>query len=256
MSRSLVLAPEALRPIGLSELDACAALQDRVDVKYVVGLDLLATLMERLAATHRALEIGGRRSFSYATAYLDSPDLRCYRDQLQGRRRRYKCRTRRYVETSTQAVEVKLKGDRGQTVKHRAVVDGTVDPLDPALLAFVRARVRDAYGREPGALEETLRMRFERMTLVAPDRGERLTCDIGLAFEGPDGAAGRLAAGTAIMESKSRNGAALADAMLRSLGARPVSGCSKYALGIAVTRPGVKANPYLTLLRRHFEEAA
>jgi VTC domain len=256
MSRSLVTPPDALRPIGLAELDACAALQRRVDVKYVVGLDVLGALIERLAATHRALEIGGRRRFSYATAYLDSPDLRCYRDHLQGRRRRFKCRTRRYVETGAQAFEVKLKGARGQTVKHRAVVDGPVDPLDPVLVGFLRARVRDAYGRAPAALEETLRMRFERLTLVAPERGERLTCDVGLAFAAPDGAAGRLAAGTAILESKSRSGAAIADTALRALGVRPVTGCSKYALGIALTYRGVNDNPYRTLLRRHFEAVA
>jgi hypothetical protein len=55
------MSADALRPIGLAELDACAALQRRVDVKYVVGLDVLGALIERLAATHRALEIGGRR---------------------------------------------------------------------------------------------------------------------------------------------------------------------------------------------------
>jgi hypothetical protein len=95
-------------------------------------------------------------------------------------------------------------------------------------------------------------MRFERMTLVAPERGERLTCDVGLLFE--DRA--RLAAGAVILESKSRTGAALADAVLRRLGVRPAAGCSKYCLGIALTRPGVTANPYRRLLRRHFEETA
>jgi hypothetical protein len=245
-------AAERLAPIGLAELDACAALRDRVDVKYVVGLDLLAVLVDRLAATHRVLEIEGRRTFSYATAYYDAPDLRCYRDHLQGRRRRFKCRTRRYVETDTRAFEVKLKGARGETVKRRAMLDGPVDLRDPALLGFLR----DACGREPGALGETLRMRFARTTLVAPELGERLTCDVGLAFTAPGGAAARLAAGRAIVESKSARGAALADAVLRSLGARPVSGCSKYALGIALTRPGVRANPYRPLLRRHFEASA
>ena len=99
-------------------------------------------------------------------------------------------------------------------------------------------------------------MRFARITLAAPERCERLTCDVGLAFAAPDGATGRLRPGTAIVESKSRRGAALADGVLRSLGARPVSGCSKYALGIALTHPGVNANPYRPLLRRHFEARA
>jgi hypothetical protein len=46
------------------------------------------------------------------------------------------------------------------------------------------------------------------------------------------------------------------DGALRALGVRPVGGRSKYRLGVALTRPGVTANPYRRLLRRHVEETA
>jgi len=256
MLRSPATPLDALPPIGLAELDASAALRDRVDTKYVAGLDVLAALAERLAPTHRALDIGGRRRFAYATTYFDTPDLGSYRDQLQRRRRRFKCRIRSYLDSGATVLEVKARGARGATVKSRLALPEPVAALDLALLGFVRARVREACGREPGgALEPVLDMRFERMTLVAPERGERLTCDVGLVFAGR-GQRARLTAGAVILESKSRTGAALADAVLRGLGARPVAGCSKYGLGIALTRPGVTANPYRRLLRRHFEETA
>ena len=257
MLRSPVTSVDALAPIGLAELDAHAGLQDRVDVKYVVGLDVLDALVQRLAPTHRALEIDGRRSFDYATTYFDTADLRSYRDHVQRRRRRFKARVREYLDAGTQVLEVKVRGARGTTVKHRVALPEPVSALEGSLLAFLHERVRDACGRDPGdALDPVLRMRFERVTLVAPERGERLTCDVGLAFESPGGASARLVAGAVIVESKSRTGAALADATLRSLGARPVVGCSKYCLGVALTRPGVTTNPYRRLLRRHFEVAA
>ncbi len=252
MLRSPATSLDALPAIGLAELDACAELHDRVDVKYVASVGVLAVLAERLAATHRALELDGRRSFAYATTYFDTADLRCYRDHLQRRRRRYKCRERRYVDAGIDMLEVKRKGARGRTVKRRLPLDEPVAALDGPLLAFVR----ECCGHDAGPLRPALRMSFERMTLVAPERGERLPCDVGLAFAAPDGGAARIVAGDVLVESKSRTGAALADAALRSLGVRPVTGCSKYGLGIALTRAGVITNPYRRLLRRHFEVVA
>jgi len=87
----------ALAPIGLAELDAHASLQDRVDVKYIVTFVQLEALFERLSPTHRALEIDGRRSFAYRTTYYDTDDLLTFREHVQQRRRRFKCRKRRYV---------------------------------------------------------------------------------------------------------------------------------------------------------------
>ena len=74
-----------------------------------------------------------------------------------------------------------------------------------------------------------------------------------MRFRAPDGAGGRLASETVIVESKSLGGHALADRVLRELGARPVAICSKYCLGVGFTRPDVKSNRLRPLLRRHFE---
>ena len=234
---------ESLPPIGLAELDACAALRHRVDVKYVASLPVLEALAAELSATHRALELDGRRSFAYATTYYDTADLRCYREHVQGRRRRFKVRVRHYVDAGVTVAEVKRAGPRGETVKERVPLPAPGAAL-PACL------------EEGAALRPVLAMRFRRTTLVAPERGERLTCDVELAFAAPGGGAGRLVAGAVILESKSRTGVALADGVLRALGVRPVRGCSKYCLGIAATRAGVPTNPFRPLLRRHFEALA
>jgi hypothetical protein len=81
---------EAFTPVGLDQLDAGAALRDRVDVKYVVPLAAFAALAERLRATHAALAIDGRRAFAYRSTYFDTPELDAYRAHVQGRRRRFK----------------------------------------------------------------------------------------------------------------------------------------------------------------------
>jgi len=250
MPPSPSLIAEAFPAIGLEQLDADAALRDRVDVKYVVPLAAFAALAERLLPTHAALEIDGRRAFAYCSTYFDTPDLGTFRDHIQQRRRRYKCRSREYRDSGAFAFEVKLKGRRGRTVKHRMEYDG--HELSGAAVAFLRECLDRAYGFAPGGgLRPALAVAYTRVSLAAPQLGERVTCDFDLTFEGPGGAAGRLDPGMAIVESKSDRGNARADRVLRELGHRPQADCSKYCLGVALTRP-VSGNPLRPLLRRHF----
>jgi hypothetical protein len=253
MEQSPSLVVESFPAVGLEQLDAGAALRDRVDVKYVVPLAAFAALADRLLATHAALEIDGRRAFAYRSTYFDTPELGAFRAHMQQRRRRYKCRSREYLDTGAYAFEVKLKGLRGRTVKHRMDHDG--HELSDAAIAFLRDCLDRAYGRPPDyGLRPALDVAYTRVTLAVPELGERVTCDFDLTFTGPGGAAGRLDPGTAIVESKSALGNARADRALRALGHRPEPGCSKYCLGVALTRT-VTGNPLRPLLRRHFQAA-
>jgi hypothetical protein len=250
------LAPllEPFEPIGLEAVYATAALDERMDVKYIVTVAELAELARRLLPTHRVLEIDGLREFAYRSTYFDSADLLTYREHVQGRRHRFKVRSREYLDSGLRAFEVKLKEGSGRTVKHRTELgEGPLDKLDGPQLEFLRDRLRDAYARELGAeLAPTLSMSFTRITLVDPERCERVTCDVQLRFAAPDGSGGALAPDAAIVESKSRSGFATADRELRALGVRPIPGCSKYCIGVGLTYPRVKRNLSLPLLRRHF----
>ena len=254
MDRSLAQLLEPFERIGLEEVCATAALDNRLDVKYIVSRDQLAELAQRLLPTHRVLEIDGLRAFGYRNTYFDTADLLTYREHVQGRRRRFKVRSREYVDSGLRAFEVKLKEGSGRTVKHLTELgSGPLDDLDRPQLEFLRERLRDAYARELGAeLAPTLSMSFTRITLVDPERSERLTCDLGLSFTAPDGSGGALAPDAAIVESKSRSGSATADRELRALGVRPIAGCSKYCVGVGLTYPRVKRNLSLPLLRRYF----
>ena len=206
----------SLDPIGLDELDE---LQDRVDAKYVLPVSALPALLDRL--DHRVLEIDGRRVFGYRSTYFDTPELRLFRDHVQQRRRRYKCRTREY-DTGLRMFEVKLKGPRGRTVKYRSEQD---------TFAFLDETLRREYDRAPDpGLRPTLDVAYERVTLAAP--GERVTLDFDLRFSD-----GRMRPDRLVVETKSANGNARADKALRELGARPESGFSKYCLGIGLKHP-------------------
>src|SRR6195952_4607158 len=89
----------ALRPIALDDLVESADLQTRVDRKYFVPAKTFRLLIAELGATFRVLEIDGQRTFDYESVYFDTPDLLTHRAHLQRRRRRFKSRTRTYLDS-------------------------------------------------------------------------------------------------------------------------------------------------------------
>lgn len=246
-------AADRLEPIDLEALDAVAALRRRFDTKYLMPRHAAGELLERLRPTHRVLEIDGLRRFHYRSTYFDTDELAAFSDHLQGRRRRLKVRVRRYSETGACFLELKLRGPRDCTVKRRLAYDaGPDEGLTPAALAALDGWVEAAYGRPaPAPLRPSLEVEFRRLTLVAPDRGERMTIDLDLAVRTPSGdGSGRLDPGFALVESKSPRGPALATRELNLLGARRLEGMSKYCLGVVLTLGRGRGNALRPVLRR------
>ena len=240
-------------PLSLEELNARAELRHRVDTKYLVPLESLEAVLAALNGSYTVLEIESRRHFTYRTTYFDSPGLTTYRAHMQQRRRRFKCRSRQYVESGLTYFEVKLKGRRGETVKERLPSQpDRHDVFDDEARTFLSERLATHYGTQlVEEFEPTLAMRYSRLTLVSLDEEERLTLDAALSFRGADGGVTAMASEYAIVESKSTRGRGAADRRLRARGFRPIS-CSKYCLGIALTREDVRGNDFLWLARRHF----
>ena len=239
------------RPVDLDSLNARAAMLERLDNKYVVTAAKLRRAVPELTRIFDVLEIDGRRSFTYETCYFDAVDLRSYHDHHQGRRRRAKVRTRLYKEAGLCFVEVKLKDKRGITVKKRMPYDPAMSGrLDEAALAHVRSSYHDLYGLDfPYELRPSLDMRYRRLTLVARQGGERMTIDNGLRFLAGD-ASRAVGDDLFILETKSSNGNGIADAVLRGLHQHPTKHCSKYCVGIALTRSGTKHNNFRQALRK------
>lgn len=240
-------------PVSLAELDGRAALQQRIDWKYIVAGSVLDELISALPADTAVLEIAGERRFGYSTTYFDSLDLMTYRAHVQGRRRRFKCRSRLYLNNNLHMLEVKLKGRRGETVKERREFPLEAHGVwDEAAHRFLHEQLCRHYRvslDEP--LAPTVQMTFSRVTLVDLVARERLTVDVDLRYELADGSSFALAPGTAIVESKSASGTAQFDRRARELGVRPVN-CSKYCVGVVLTRPGTRGNDFLRIARRHF----
>ena len=239
---------------SLAEVIERSALQARIDHKYLVPLERFAELAARLPDTYAVLEIDQLRGFAYESVYFDTPDLLTYRQHLQGRRRRYKVRTRAYLDSGDCMFEVKLKGRREQTVKARLpypVADRT--QINPQARAFLADQLREAYGQPAPQLAAKVTTAYRRTTLVDLQRGTRLTCDVDLTCSG----GGKVAVGLSrhvLVETKLPRRHGDADIALRSLGLRPVE-MSKYCVAVAVLHPGIRRNPWHRTLLRDFADA-
>jgi hypothetical protein len=224
-----------IEPISLDDLIAQAALQTRVDRKYVVRIAAVEVLLEQLPAGTRMLEIDGRRRFGYRSTYLDTPGRESFLGAGRSGRRRWKVRTRAYLDTGTTWLEVKTRGPRAATVKHRTQhpeVDATAG-LTASGRAFVAGRLGPQVA---AALEPTLVTAYRRSTLLLPASRSRVTIDVELAWTsvGPEGELHRPS--LAIIETKTGATPSEVDRLLWSHGVRPVR-ISKYGVGMAALHP-------------------
>lgn len=240
-----------LPTLGLEQLDARAALQTRVDRKYVLTLDQVTNVLPNVDLGLRVLMIGDLRSFRYESVYFDTDDFLGYRLAATRRRRRFKVRCRAYVDSRRCWVEVKTRGPRGATVKTRSPhpFDSRGD-LGPGR-EFVDESLR-AHSIEPCAdhLSPVLFGTYRRTTILIEDCDSRLTIDTDLTWRCTAGSA--RAPFLAIVETKSAGGASPVDRALWAAGIRP-SRISKYATGLAAIRPDLPNVPWRRTLRRHFD---
>lgn len=249
-SATLDSVAKSAHPISLDEVQSEAALQTRVDRKYLLNATEFAELMTRLGPEFKVMEIDQRRLFRYESVYFDTPTLEMFAAHKQGRRRRFKARTRTYVDTGLCMFEAKFKGNRGETVKHRIPYEFEErNTINAEAASFLSERLEEQYHQDMPDLAAVMNSDYVRATFVSTAREERLTCDVNLIYSqaeqsipGPD---------LLVIETKSANGNGAADAALSDMLVRPVS-MSKYCIGIALLHPHLAANKWNRLLRQKF----
>lgn len=244
-----------LAPVGLAELVDRAALQTRVDRKYLLTVADLPLLLDHLASYARVLEIDGERAFRYESVYFDTPGLVSYHCAAYRRRRRFKVRTRTYLDSAQCWLEVKISGARGSITKHRL----PYQPQDRRTVQPGRTFVDETLTRElifpaeGSSLEPTLVSSYRRSTLLLPQTNSRVTIDTDLRWQ--DGRHTLELPGLVVVETKTRSAAAPLDRMLWQRGTRPAR-ISKYATGLAALRLDLPSTPWRRTLRRHFHGTA
>ena len=281
------LSTKRLTTTTLAELNSAAGLLTRVDRKYLVPLTCAQNLVDGLAPHARILAIDERRRFSYTSTYFDTPGLEAFMLAARKRRRRFKVRTRTYLDSGLCFLEVKTCGARGSTVKRRMgyYADDASRLTGPGR-AFVAACLAgagvtgSAAAREVAAtLRPVLTTTYERTTLHLPRAEARATIDTALTWRrlGPAAPAGSSAgtvagvpmspqalrpasltaavnegepvsvADIAVVETKNPATPSPADRALWEAGYRPTR-ISKYATGMALLHPELPANRWYRTL--------
>lgn len=162
--------------ISLEEMSD-VKLMNRVDTKFIFNQQKLPGLLKDLTPFYQILEIKNKRIQDYRSLYYDTEDRRFYIEHHNQRVNRNKIRFREYVGSGLIFLEVKLKNNKGRTVKKRIKVKSI--PL--SLSKEHKNYIRKITGKD---LEVTAKqwISFSRLTFMHKMQKERLTIDLDLRF--------------------------------------------------------------------------
>lgn len=233
------LVRENFETISLSEMDS-VKLMDRMDSKYVFRIAQLSQVFEKIKGKYRVLEVENTCSSRYETLYYDTQDLELYHKHLTKRVNRHKIRSRNYVESGINFLEVKLKNSRGRTVKKRIKIDEIRNSFDKGYTQGDFLTIETGYDSEK--FYPQFWVNYTRITLVNLEGKERCTIDLNLQFL--KGASVVDYSFLVILELKQEksNGSAISS-LMKELGIRE-GGLSKYCLGVISHNPDVRINSF------------
>ncbi len=237
---------DPLPAIGLPDLVGSAGLLTRMDRKYLVRAELVTELAAALSG-FQLLTIDDRTSFGYESVYFDTFELLSYTGAATGRRRRFKVRTRIYLDSDLCFLEVKTRGRRGTTVKvrcpHPLNASLELGPNVPFLEEALQGRVGSA------DLHPLLRTRYQRLTLANPAQNERITIDRSISAELIAHQRSVGLGSWVVIETKSGSAATAVDRWLWAQGIRP-SRVSKFATTLAMLEPKLSSNKWHRAIQR------
>ncbi len=226
-----------------------SALMDRIDTKYLISRDKLPDLLKALSLDYSVLCENDKRVFTYETTYFDTPNKHFYHAHHNGHLNRRKVRFRRYVDSNIGFMEVKLKNNKGRTIKKRVPMD-CVRANDESVKEFVGQCLVDNSGSQESKLNTTLFVNYRRITLMNKHHQERLTIDVDLHFQCSQSNKSRKLEGLFIVEVKrqAKQQPSSFSKAAKQLALRPVK-FSKYCMGLALTDDGaLKTNRFKQIL--------
>lgn len=239
--------------VNLEQINSLSLLR-RYDSKFLLPVTSLSDFLSRLSEDYKILEINGQRSFFYDTQYFDSPGLCCYLDHQNRRSTRFKIRKRRYAVNDLSFLEVKMKNNKGKTIKKRIPLNG-----EPLPESEKQKFIESCVAIDSKDLIETASNKFHRITLVSFQTKERITIDYDLEFC----LDGKILKSDfyVIVEVKREhmNQQTPVTSVLKSLNIRQ-RGFSKYCMSLALLRPELKQNTFkknvLFLKKLKYEQSA
>ena len=164
-------------PISLDEMDD-VKLMSRTDTKFAFQANKMPLLLQKLLPFYRVLAIDGKLIHDYKSLYYDTDNRKFYLDHHNGRVNRNKIRFREYVGSKLTFLEIKLKNNKGKTIKKRMKVDAISKELSEKQQNYIEKIIG-----KPMKVNAKQWINFSRITFVHKTQKERLTMDVNLTFE-------------------------------------------------------------------------
>ena len=164
------------KAVSLEDMNV-VSLMNRVDVKFAFKKKKLLTLLSELSDYYNVLTIDNEQIQEYQSLYYDTVDRVFFIQHHNDRVNRNKVRFRKYVGSGLTFLEVKLKNNKGKTVKKRI----RVDDIPVSLSSSQKEYVKNTVG-EDLVLTPQHWINFHRITFIDKLNTERLTIDIDLHF--------------------------------------------------------------------------
>ena len=167
-----------MSPISLAEMDEVKLL-NRTDTKFIVNINQLPEIFDKIKNDYYVLTIENTRLFSYESLYFDTTDLNMFTSHHNGKLNRYKIRQREYVDSNLNFLEIKFKTNKGRTIKERIINE----EFSKSLSGEAKKFILDNTPFKPENLKEQIYTNFKRVTLVNKEKSERITIDIDIIFK-------------------------------------------------------------------------
>ena len=243
--------------ISLEEMDA-VKLMNRVDTKYLTQeATLLQVLQDALKNGYRALETevtqdadapGTSKISKYRTVYYDTPRQQMYLNHHNKRLVRQKVRTREYLDSGDAFLEIKRKNNHGRTKKKRiGIAESELGNFSGDAFATDYLAGHSAYTADD--ISPALTTEFHRITLVNPDKTERLTIDTSVHFENwRNGRRSDLRDAVIIELKQDGRAASTMKGILLDHRVKPLR-ISKYCIGTTLTDSNINHNRFKEKVR-------
>ena len=153
-------------------------LMSRTDTKFAFKANKMPLLLQELMPFYRILAIDGKLIHDYKSLYYDTDNRKFYLDHHNGRVNRNKIRFREYVGSKLTFLEIKLKNNKGKTIKKRMKVDAISKELSEKQQNYIEKIIGKPINVNPKQW-----INFSRITFVHKTQKERLTMDVNLTFE-------------------------------------------------------------------------
>jgi len=224
-------------PIQLKEINQLKLLK-RVDKKFVMPIEYLEKLLGKVKDDYQILEIENMRDFGYHTNYYDTPELDLYLNHQNQRANRFKIRTRDYMVSNNSFLEIKVKTNKGRTIKSRISIEKCTDLNDEH-----RNYIESVVSIDSSKLIKSSENTFRRITLVSFKTLERITIDYDLKFYRNEKTISLPYISVVEIKKDRMGSASPVNHALKRLKIYP-KGFSKYSIGLSYLIPELKQNSF------------